>query len=78
MGKYNQKTFLTLPSRNFFCDRCCQSCQSIKVLITCYRTVNVLTFSRHFNLLTFNKQQTEVIFKPLALNAVKFLPAVND
>jgi hypothetical protein len=26
----------------------------------------------------FNEQQTEVIFKPLTLNAVKFLPAVNS
>jgi hypothetical protein len=25
----------------------------------------------------FNGQRTEVIFKPLTLNAVKFLPAVN-
>jgi hypothetical protein len=40
-------------------------------------TVNVLTFQGHFNLLTFNGQWTEVIFKPLTLNAVKFLPAVN-
>jgi hypothetical protein len=34
-------------------------------------------FLRHFNSLTFNGQRTEVIFKPLTLNAVKFLPAVN-
>jgi hypothetical protein len=28
-------------------------------------------------LLTFNGQRTEVIFKPVTLYAVKFLPAVN-
>jgi hypothetical protein len=38
---------------------------------------NVLTFSRHFNLLSFKGQRTEVIFKPLSINAVKFLPPVN-
>ncbi len=42
-----------------------------------YRTVNVLMFERHLFSLTFNGQQAEVIFKPLTLNAVKFLPAVN-
>jgi hypothetical protein len=30
-----------------------------------------------FFFLTFNGQQTEVIFKPLTLNAVTFLPAIN-
>ncbi len=37
-----------------------------------YQTVSVLTFQRHFNLSTFNGQQTEVIFIPLTLNAIKF------
>jgi hypothetical protein len=34
-------------------------------------------FSRHFNSLMFNEQQTVVIFKPLALNTIKFLPAIR-
>jgi hypothetical protein len=33
-------------------------------------------FERHFSL-TLNGQRTEVIFKPLTLKAVKFLPSVN-
>jgi hypothetical protein len=40
-------------------------------------TVNVLTFKKHFNSLMFNGKGTEVIFRTLTLNAVKFLPAVN-
>ncbi len=41
-------------------------------------TVNVLTFWRHFILLTFNGQRTRVIFlKPLMPKAVTFFSAVN-
>jgi hypothetical protein len=34
-------------------------------------------FKIHFNSLTFNGKRIEVIFKPLMLNVIKFLPAVN-